>query len=548
MRTLRNIIWFLAGIFLSCAAVAQTADDAQRGDTVSWSVEPQTVASSSSKLALTLHGAVLNGWHVYSLKQAPDGPTPLLVTLDANSVASAAGAVTETKPIKFRDPAFGLDTQFYEHVFTLTVPVHLKAGVATGQPDDSDQCAVPDLQRPHLPAAQNRTHACADQPAGGGLMALRNEWSRRLSAGLGLAAGLAAAGAIMMPVYAQIAVRNQGYIPFSDAPINYRSDDLSDPVALLEKRIEAGDVSLTYGKDNGYLNSVLDLLKVPVDSQTLVFSKTSFQYPKISPDHPRALYYNDDIYVGKVHDGNAIEIVSFDPKQGAIFYLLDERKVDKPVFQRAELDCTQCHIAAGTRGVPGVLLRSVFPTPTGTLTPRASSYITDQETPLKQRWGGWYVSGALRNVSMGNAAVSDPATAPASAANGAGSSPFTPKLTPLPDKSFDPSSYLAPGSDPVALLVLTHQAQMHNLITLTNYQTRLALYALAGNQQAKDPQANAPHPSVSEAPSLESLPDATRHKIQAPANQLLHFLLFANEAPLGGLNARQLIRGVGLRA
>ena len=178
---------------------------------------------------------------------------------------------------------------------------------------------------------------------------------------------LAGCLAVALPVSAQIAVRNQGYLPYSDAPINYRSEDLSDPVALLEKQIEQGKVSLTYDQDHGYLRSVLDLLKVPVESQTLVFSKTSFQYPKISPQHPRALYYNDDVYVGSVHQGNAIEIVSFDPRQGAIFYLLDERKVDKPVFQRAELDCTQCHIAAGTRGVPGVLLRSVFATPTGTL-------------------------------------------------------------------------------------------------------------------------------------------------------------------------------------
>jgi len=34
----------------------------------------------------------------------------------------------------------------------------------------------------------------------------------------------------LVPADAQIAVRNQGYIPFSDAPINYRSNDLHDPV------------------------------------------------------------------------------------------------------------------------------------------------------------------------------------------------------------------------------------------------------------------------------------------------------------------------------
>jgi hypothetical protein len=152
----------------------------------------------------------------------------------------------------------------------------------------------------------------------------------------------------VLRAHAQIAVRNQGYVPFSDAPINYRSTDLSDPVAKLQQQITDGKATLEYEPAHGYLKSVLKLLNVPVDSQTLVFSKTSFQYKKISPDHPRALYFNDDVYVGSVHEGKAIEIVSFDPKQGAIFYLLDEHKVPQPVFQRAELDCTQCHIAAGT--------------------------------------------------------------------------------------------------------------------------------------------------------------------------------------------------------
>lgn len=346
-------------------------------------------------------------------------------------------------------------------------------------------------------------------------------------------AGLAAV--IAVPVAAQIAVRNQGYIPYSDAPIYYRSQDLSDPVALLEKRIEAGEIALTYEPKNGYLKSVLELLKVPADSQTLVFSKTSFQYPKISPEHPRALYYNDDVYVGKVHDGNAIEIVSFDPKQGAIFYLLDERKVDKPVFQRAELDCTQCHIAAGTRGVPGVLLRSVFPTQTGTLTPRTPSYITDQESPLKLRWGGWYLSGPLAKATMANAVTANQAT-PAATPIAISTNPAAPapQLTPLGDKPYDASAYLEPGSDPVALLVLTHQAQLHNLITLTNYQTRLALYALA--------KANGNADQAPEVTSLEALPEPQRHQIQKPADQLVHFLLFANETPLGGLDARRIIK------
>src|SRR5271157_4338448 len=88
--------------------------------------------------------------------------------------------------------------------------------------------------------------------------------------------------------YAQIAGKNQGYVPFSEPPINYRSDDLNDPVAKLQKRVDKGEVSLAWEPKHGYLKSVLENLSIPVDSQTLVFSKTSFQYKKITPEMPRA--------------------------------------------------------------------------------------------------------------------------------------------------------------------------------------------------------------------------------------------------------------------
>lgn len=326
------------------------------------------------------------------------------------------------------------------------------------------------------------------------------------------------------PASAQIAVKNQGYIPYSDAPIFYRSDDISDPVAKLQKRIEQGKAQLAYdAQDHGYLKSVLKLLDIPVSSQTLVFSKTSFQYPKISPTHPRALYFNDDVYVGAVHDGKEIELVAFDARQGAIFYLLHEQKVDKPVLERAELDCTQCHIAAGTRGVPGVLLRSVQPTSTGTLVTGASSFITDQDSPFKERWGGWYVTGKLAPASLANA------VAPA------GASGKSVTLASL-EKPFDASAYLAPGSDEVALLVLAHQTQMHNLITLTNYKTRIALHALA-KQPTGNEASSEDAPPAGDAP----LPEATRRQFERPAEQLLRYLLFSNETALPDLDAKDVI-------
>ncbi len=309
---------------------------------------------------------------------------------------------------------------------------------------------------------------------------------------------------------AQIAVKNQGYIPYSDAPIYYRSEDITDAVTLLQKRLDAGKASLEYrAGDHGYLKSVLELLDIPVSSQTLVFSKTSFQYPKISPRHPRALYFNDDIYIGVVHEGKEIEVVSFDKQQGAMFFILHEQQAEKPRFERAELDCTQCHIAAGTRGVPGVLLRSVQPGVNGTPLPGARAYISDQDSPLAERWGGWYATGPVAAQTLANLAAPADATA------------RTARLDKLPE-GFDPARYLAPYSDDVALLVLGHQTQMHNLITLTNYRTRIALHdaGLAAG---------------------EELPADLRERLEKPAEQLLRYLLFASETRLPDLDPATVI-------
>ena len=330
------------------------------------------------------------------------------------------------------------------------------------------------------------------------------------------AAILAASAALLIEsVCAQIAVRNQGYVPFSDAPINYRSNDLHDPVAKLQRRLDTGQATLAFDDRQGYLKSVLEQLNIPISSQTLVFSKTSFQYKKIAPQTPRALYFNDDVYIGFVHDGKALEVVSFDPVQGAIFYLLDAHKAEKPVFQRAELDCTQCHIAPATHDVPGVLVRSIFPSATGTQMMKSASFVTGQDSPLKDRWGGWYVTGTSgRQQHMGNVIVQD-RDHPELLDRASGTN-----ITHLSDR-FDKSIYLTADSDIVAHLVLAHQTQMHNLITETNYKTRIALY----DEQQRNK-------SATNAASPNTLSESARKQFDEPAEALVEYLLFANEVPL----------------
>src|SRR5215218_6910271 len=60
-----------------------------------------------------------------------------------------------------------------------------------------------------------------------------------------------------------------------------------DVVADLIRKIEDGTVRLRFDGNGGYLRSVLDALRVPVESQSVVFSKTSLQQHYISPANPR---------------------------------------------------------------------------------------------------------------------------------------------------------------------------------------------------------------------------------------------------------------------
>jgi hypothetical protein len=311
----------------------------------------------------------------------------------------------------------------------------------------------------------------------------------------------------------QVSGRDQGFVPYGEPPINYLADRVDDPVAKLQERLDRGAARLDYEPGHGYLKSVLRLLDVPVSSQTLAFSKSSFQHRKISPRTPRALYYNDNVYVGWVRDGHSLELAAFDPDQGAIFYLLEQQQSDQPAFVRATLDCTQCHVAPGTRGVPGVLVRSIYTRPSGTQATFTTSFVTGHESPLKERFGGWYVTGKHgRQSHMGNVFVTDREHPERlEAASGANILELSAR--------FPTSEYLTPHSDLVAQLVLAHQTQMHNLITLTNFQTRLALHAESGRGSK---------PGL----DLDRLSEAARNQIEAPAEELVRYLLFADEAAL----------------
>ncbi len=254
-------------------------------------------------------------------------------------------------------------------------------------------------------------------------------------------------------------------IEYDREPINYSEAKPEDPITALQAKVASGEVKLAWDDKFGYLPAVLQALGIPRSSQTLVFSKTSLQRKLISPENPRALYFNDDIYIGFVPGAPLMEISTVDPKLGGTFYTLEQEKVRKPKFQRSN-DCLSCHGGQRSLGVPGHILRSVLTDPTGELNTLEEVRDINQCTPLKDRWAGWYVTGkhgaqAHRGNLIGMKDFKRFQEEPV----------FRGNLTSLAE-FFDDTKTLVKGSDITALMVLEHQTHMHNYIARLNLEAQ----------------------------------------------------------------------------
>jgi len=258
---------------------------------------------------------------------------------------------------------------------------------------------------------------------------------------------------------------------------DYIKGHADDPIARLQKQIDAGTANLSFDKKWGYLPAVLRAMKIPESTQTLVFSKTSFQIDHISRRSPRALYFNDDVYVGWVQGGPVLEFASVDPALGTIFYTLPQKASDRPQFERLNEGCLICHDSSSTGGVPGLLMRSLLVDVDGNPILSAGSTVMTDRSPLNERFGGWYVTGTTGSqLHRGNSYYPDVASAlgtPSTYVSRMNLAATT-NLTALPE-TLDATPYRTKHSDIAALMVLTHQTQLHNLITRVNYEVRSAI-------------------------------------------------------------------------
>jgi hypothetical protein len=285
-------------------------------------------------------------------------------------------------------------------------------------------------------------------------------------------------------------------------------------VSRLEDRIKAGQTSLAFEEHFGYLRSLLRELKVSQASQMLVFSKTSLQHRRIGPRTPRSIYFNEDVYIGFCQQGDVLEVSAVDPTLGTVFYTLDQKPADRPRFARHSDTCLICHGSSRNDGIPGHVVRSVYPDREGYGIFSSGAFRIDHTTPLEKRWGGWYVTGTSgKQKHMGNLIVEDRNLQPEQLDLAAGSN-----VTDLGTR-LQTAAYLTPYSDIVALMVLEHQAGMHNLITRAGYLTRIAMHD--GEELNK-----------ALGRPLDYVSESTSSRIKNAGEPLVQYLLMSGEAPL----------------
>ncbi|MBI3490911.1 MAG: hypothetical protein HY047_03840 [Acidobacteria bacterium] len=280
--------------------------------------------------------------------------------------------------------------------------------------------------------------------------------------------------------------------------IQYAMRSTTDRVAKLNQTLTQSGRSLQRDPRTGYLLPVLEALGVPVESQMLVFSKTGVQRAYISPQNPRALFFNESVVVGYVPGAPDIELAAHDPQQGVVFYTLDQASA-VPVFTR-RTSCLACHVSASTLNVPGMITRSNAVDDDGNVMPQLGSNDVTHETPHPDRWGGWYVTSEgvaapyATRAHLGNITFSGRGNT----SNGV----FIDWINSSPETR----GYLSPSSDIVALLVFDHQVHTINLLTRLNWESRVA----SSNGRASES-------------------DGTVRRL---VNELADYLLFVDEARL----------------
>ncbi len=306
---------------------------------------------------------------------------------------------------------------------------------------------------------------------------------------------------------------------YENAPVHYSDTSESTSLTRYFAKVESGEETLPKNGDRAVLEHLLKVLEVPIESQVLVYSKTSAQNSRISPETPRAIYHSDNAYVGWVQGGN-IEVATFDSKLGVVFHLVELSGLSqsqKPTLVR-DRSCLNCHAGSSNYNFPGLMVRSVFPREDGQPFFHAGSFHTRQDSPIEERWGGWYVTGSVEGHShMGNSIAKEGETR---------DDPII--LNSLTEKPVHELSQFIDGgpysggarSDVVSLMILEHQVSLHNELIRANLVTQQTLHRHREMKKAFGEPIDSP------------LSETNQNILDHHSDDILEQMLFANELDL----------------
>jgi hypothetical protein len=257
--------------------------------------------------------------------------------------------------------------------------------------------------------------------------------------------------------------------------LNYGKTAPHDRFSALLKDMESGAVTLQAapGGDQGFLMSLLETLGIDPSSQVLVFSKTSLKQRFINSQNPRALYFNDQVYVGYTPGSRTLEVAAMDPVQGPVFFDFQQAPAATPRAKQETSRCLRCHDSYSMTGggTPRFMLSSGLVNSAGEIVSHEISEITTTATPIARRWGGLYVTGTHgKQPHMGNFFVENQDSLKALDTTTWGNRTSLDEFVPLTD-------YPRKTSDIVALLVLEHQMEVQNALARLSFESRTKLGA-----------------------------------------------------------------------
>lgn len=302
--------------------------------------------------------------------------------------------------------------------------------------------------------------------------------------------------------------RAADYREFDQPPHRYFERTPTDRFSRMKADLEAGRIPLDRSSEKAFLTGLLEYLGVPATSQMLLFSTTSLQLSRIHPGNPRALYFSDDLYLGFI-PGGRLEVVALDPELGAVFYIFDIPRGDEPIRVERSARCMNCHAGDDTGHVPGLVIQSVVPGPSGGSLDAFRRGQSGHGVPLEQRFGGWYVTGAGDFTNhWGNAL-------------GRFVEGEVVRIPTFPDARIRPERYPLPTSDLLPQLIHEHQVGFVNRAVEAGYRARTHLHTDGSRLTA-----------------------AHARELEEQAEILTRYLLFRDEVPLppGGVSGDSAFR------